>query len=330
MAKTRKRCVVGFDLGGTKMLCVVYDEAWNACGRSRRKTKAHLGVEAGLDRGGETLDQALDEAGIDRSQLSAIGIGIPGPLDPERGVVLDLPNLGWKEVALRAELETTFDCPVTGINDVDAGTYGEYRFGAAQGRRCVLGVFPGTGIGGGCVYDGAIIRGRSISAMEIGHMCVVPGGDLCGCGRRGCLETVASRLAIAQAAVAAAYRGEAPHLQAEAGMDLSLVRSGVLARAIAEGDAVIETIVRRAAGWLGIGIASVVNLLAPDMVVLGGGLVEAMPELYLDAVEAKARKQVMPAFRDRFEIAAARLGDDATVLGAAAWARFTAEQGADA
>ena len=328
MAKKKgKRYTVGFDLGGTKLLAVVYDESWKDCGRSRRKTQAHLGLEAGLERICRTIDQALDEAGVTHELVAAIGIGVPGPLDPERGVVYALPNLGWENVSLKAELEKTFNCPVALINDVDAGTYSEYRFGVAQGKRCVLGVFPGTGIGGGCVYEGRILRGKSISAMEIGHMCVDPGGALCGCGRRGCLETVASRLAIAQSAAAAAYRGEAPYLQSQIGTDLAKVRSGVLARAIAEGDSVVEAIVRRAIDWLGIGIATAVNLLAPDMVVLGGGLVEAMPEIYIKGVDAKARDQSMPAFGDRFEVAAAQLGDNATALGAAAWAAIVLGEG---
>jgi glucokinase len=327
VSKQKNRYVMGFDLGGTKMMAVVYDEAWKGCGRSRRKTKGFSGAVAGLARIRDTIDRALEEAGIERDELAGIGIGVPGPLDPERGILLDLPNLGWQNVPIKAELEKIFKCQVVASNDVDAGTYAEYRFGAGQGKRCVLGVFPGTGIGGGCVYDGVLIRGKGISAMEIGHMCVLPNGPLCGCGRRGCLEAVASRLAIAQAAAAAAYRGEAPYLQSVGGTDLTKVRSGVLAKAIAEGDTIVEVIVRRAAGWLGVGIGSVVNLLAPDVVVLGGGLVEAMPEIYLEAVEKSARKHAMPAFHDMFEIKAAELEDDSTAHGAAAWADAVLQRG---
>lgn len=318
---------MGFDLGGTKMLAVVFNEKWKAVGRKRRKTKAFLGLETGLERIRETVSDALKDAGIEAGQLAGIGMGIPGPLDPERGVLLDLPNMGWQNVPMKDELEKTFGCPAVMINDVDAGTYAEYRFGAGKKKRCVLGVFPGTGIGGGCVYDGNIIRGSNISAMEIGHICVQPDGPLCGCGRRGCLEAIASRLAIAQAAAAAAYRGEAPYLQAKTGMDLSKVRSGALADAIANGDSVVEEIIRNAATWLGRGIASTVNLLAPDVVVLGGGLVEAMPELFLKSVEKSARKQAMPAFSKMFTIAVAELGDDSTVRGAAAWADEIVKRG---
>ena len=205
------------------------------------------------------------------------------------------------------------------INDVDAGMYGEYRFGAAKGTRSALGVFPGTGIGGGFVYEGKIMRGKTFSCLELGHMQVSPRGRLCGCGRLGCLETEASRLAIAAEAAKAAYRGEAPHLLKVAGTNLGDIRSGQLAEAIKEGDAAVETIVRRAAGFLGTVIGDMVNVLLPDVVVLGGGLMEAMPELILKEAEKAAAIRVVPPFAKSLKIVAAKLGDDAGVRGAAAW-----------
>jgi glucokinase len=213
---------------------------------------------------------------------------------------------------------------------VDAGVYAEYRFGAGKGARCVLGVFPGTGIGGGCVYEGKIIRGRKNSCMEIGHIQVTLNGSICGCGRRGCLETEASRLAISAAAAQAAFRGEAPHLLAAVGTDVSLIRSGILAEAIKNGDTIIENIVRNAAELIGVAIGDVINLLAPDVVVLGGGLVEAMPKLFVDAVENAARNNCMPSFSKTFKTVAAKLGDDANVLGAAAWAEASATSAKEA
>src|SRR5262245_152986 len=210
--------------------------------------------------------------------------------------------------------------PTVVLNDVDSGVYGEYRFGAGKNARCLVGVFPGTGIGGGCVYEGQVLRGKNVSCLEIGHVQVNPSGLLCGCGRVGCLETEASRLAIAAAAAMAAYRGEAPHLLAAAGTDLANIRSGVLADAIQAGDRVIERIVQRAARMIGSVVGDVVNLLAPDVVVLGGGLVEAMPDLLVNEVEQAARQRAAPPFAKTFKLAAAKLGDDAVVRGAAAWA----------
>jgi len=317
---TKKTYRVGFDLGGTKMMAAVFDADFEIVGRRRRKTKGQQGAQAGLERIVQTIEQALDNAGVEPARLASIGIGSPGPLDLNRGVILDLPNLGWQDVPLRETVAKHFGCPAAVANDVDTGLFGEYRFGAAQGARCALGVFPGTGIGGGCVYDGRVMRGAVLSCLEIGHMNVVPNGQLCGCGRRGCLETVASRLAIASAAAAAAYRGEAPHLFETTGADVARIRSGVLTAAIAAGDEAVERIVRNAVEWLGAAIANVVNLLAPDVVVLGGGLVEAMPELFVDGVREVLDERVMPSFVGSYEVRPAALGDDATVRGAAALA----------
>jgi len=146
---------------------------------------------------------------------------------------------------------------------------------------------------------------------------------LCGCGQEGCLEAVASRLAIAADAAKAVHRGEAPYLETTVGSDLAQIRSGALARSVAAGDAVVEQIVRRAAGYIGVAVAGAIHLLAPDLVVLGGGLVEAMPELFVTEVENTARGRVMASYADLFQVAAAQLGDDAGALGAAAWARET-------
>ena len=311
---------VGLDLGGTKMLAKAFDAKFTGIAQDRTKTKGHEGVKAGLERMTNTITSALDKSDLKTKDVAGIGIGCPGPVDPDRGVLYNAANLGWRDVPVREHLENEFGCPVFVLNDVDAGVYGEYRFGVAQKARTALGVFPGTGIGGGCVYDGEIIRGKKATCMEIGHIQVAPEGPLCGCGRRGCLEAVASRLVIASRAAAAAYRGQAPHLLKNAGTDLTDIRSGALAASVANGDTTVETIIREAARHIGRAVASVVNLLGPDVVVLGGGLVEAMPELFVGEVRDAARQRVMDSFQESFEVVAAQLGDDAGVLGAASWA----------
>ncbi len=315
-----KKHWIGFDLGGTKMYGVLFDQKFNVVASDRKKTKGEQGAGASTDRMAEIITKVLEEGKLDRAQLGGIGMGCPGPLDLNKGVVLEAPNLGWKNIELKEIFSKKFKCPVAIANDVDAGTYGEYRFGAGQKARCVLGVFPGTGIGGGCVYEGKVLRGRVGSCMEIGHLLVVPNGRLCGCGRRGCLETVASRLAIAAECATAVYRGEAPILQKLAGTDLANIRSGTLAEAIQKGDKVVDKIVRNAARQIGTAIGSVVNLMAPDVVVLGGGLVEAMKGLFLEEVREAFAKRAMSSYLKSTEIVAAKLDDNATALGAAALA----------
>jgi len=316
-----KRFWVGFDLGGTKMLAVVYDEALRPVGRKRRKTKGQEGIKSGLERIVQTIRDALLDAGVEAGQLGGIGIGCPGPLDLEAGVILDTPNLGWKNVPLKKTLERAFGCPAVIMNDVDAGVYGEYTQGAAQKSRCVVGIFPGTGIGGGCVYEGRILTGGTRSCLEVGHMPIQPDGPLCGCGNRGCLEAVASRLAISSAAAVAAIRGEAPYLLSKAGTDLTNIRSGLLADAVDAGDRAVADLIRQAGDWIGRATGGLVNVLAPDCILLGGGLVEAMPELFQKAVEKGIKRSVMPTFTGTYRVVVATLGDDAAGTGAAAWAQ---------
>ncbi len=321
MASTEeKQYSVGLDLGGTKMLAAVVDSDFRIIARSRKKTKGHEGSEAGVKRMKETVYECLEEAGIDKKDLLCLGLGSPGPLDFDTGTIRNAPNLGWKNVPIRSLLNDEFQCPVAIANDVDAGVFAESLFGAGRKARCVVGVFPGTGVGGGCVFKGEIIRGTSGSCMEIGHIQVIQNGPRCGCGRFGCLEAVAGRLAIAAGAALASYRGQAPNLRENAGTDISKIRSGTLASAIRKGDAVIEDLVADSARYVGIAVGTIVNLLAPDVVVLGGGLVEAMPDLYTKTVEKYARKNAMASFAKSFEVHPAKLGDDAGVLGAAAWA----------
>lgn len=322
---SEKNLWVGFDLGGTKMLAAVYDSDFQLLGKKRKATRGSEGSEAGIDRVQGLIVKAVEEAEVSVDRIAGIGLGAPGPLDLIDGVVLDTPNLGWKNVPVQRQLEERFGCPAVLLNDVDAGVYGEYCFGAAKKARCVVGLFPGTGIGGGCVIDGDIFRGSRLSCFEIGHMRVVPDGPLCGCGRRGCLEAVSSRLTISAMAAAAAYRGQAPHLKEAEGTDLSAIRSGALAASIKAGDQVVEDIVRAAARHLGSAAGSLVNLLNPDVILLGGGLVEALPDLYSEVVLAAARKQAMSCYRDSFTVRVATLGDYASVKGAAAWARRTIE-----
>jgi len=310
---------LGFDLGGTKMLAVVYDQDWQPLQRERVRTNGHEGQEAVVERLLQSIESVCDAADIPTNRLASIGIGVPGSVNMATGDVLGAVNLGWKRVPLGEILRDRYDCPVEILNDVDAGVYGESQCGAGKDGQNVMGVFPGTGIGGGAVFSGEIITGRQQTAMEIGHIQVVADGIRCGCGKRGCLETVASRLAIAGYAAQAAYRGSAPYLFSEVGTDLREIRSGVLSRSVAHGDIAVEQIIRQACGYLGQAIGTIVTLFAPDIIILGGGLVQALPELIVEATQTAALESTISVLHDSFEIRVAQLGDDASVLGAALW-----------
>ncbi|MBD3672981.1 MAG: ROK family protein [Planctomycetaceae bacterium] len=313
---------VGFDLGGTKMLAVILDENLKPLGRKRRKTRGHEGADAGLERIEETIQKAFKDADVDPSRLRGIGIGCPGILDLKKGIINEAPNLGWTDAMVCSYLNKKYDVPVILLNDVDAGLYGEYHFGAAKKSRSVLGIFPGTGIGGAFLYEGKIMQGDGRSCMEIGHIQVMPDGPLCGCGRRGCLEAVASRLAISAAIAQAAFRGQAPYVRDQVGTDLSEIRSGMISEAV-EKDKVVKQIVQDAAYQIGIAAGSMIHLLSPDKIVLGGGLAEALPDLFKKGVKSGIEDWIMPSFKDSYEVKVAELGDDSAVLGAAAYARDT-------
>ena len=314
---------IGFDLGGTKMLAVAYDKDMKPLGRRRRKTRGR--DDSGIARIESTITRLLDENDLDPKRIAGIGIGCPGPIDLDNGKLLSTPNLGWDNVDVQKVLGKRFDCRVAVLNDVDAGIYGEYRFGAAEGSRCVVGIFPGTGIGGGCVYEGKILQGAGISCMELGHTRVSSGVRCSGGEIPGTLETEASRLSIAAEAAKLAFRGEAPALLKDAGTDLSDIRSGSLADSVKNGDKAVKRLIEEAGVVLGYAVVNVVHMLCPDKIVFGGGLVEAMEDLILDQVRKTARQCVMPVYKDRFKIVAAKLGDDAGVMGAAAWAMMTYE-----
>lgn len=321
MAEATEGYWIGFDLGGTKMLAAAFDDDWTIIGRRRRKTKGREGSDSGIERIGSTIERLMSENDLSPDNLLGIGIGCPGPVDLNNGAILTTPNLGWDDVKVGDFLKQTFGCPAVVLNDVDAGLYGEYCFGAAKQSRCSVGLFPGTGVGGACVYEGAILQGDGISCMEIGHTRISSSTRASGIKMTGTLEAEASRLSIAAEAAKAVYRGDAPILAEIAGTDLSDIRSGAISEAVARGDKSIKRLVVEAAETIGFGVVNVIHMLCPDTIVLGGGLVEAMEDLICKTVEDHAKNHVMSVYRDRFKVVAAKLGDDAGVQGAAAWAR---------
>ncbi|MGB7326434.1 MAG: ROK family protein [Rubripirellula sp.] len=321
MADNEKNIWIGFDLGGTKMLAIAYDGQWKELGRRRRKTRGRDASDSGAQRIVSTITQLLDENKLDKANLAGIGIGCPGPIDLKKGSILTTPNLGWDDVEIGSLLKKEFGCPVVVLNDVDAGVFGEYQFGSGKGSRCAVGIFPGTGVGGGCVYEGKILQGAGISCMEIGHTRISSSNRASGISMSGTVESESSRLTIAAEAAKAAFRGDAPYLAKKTGTDLTEIRSGALADAIENGDKSIKKLVEGAAETIGLAVVNIVHILAPDKIILGGGLVEAMESLIVDTVKKTAKANVMSVYKDRFDVVAAKLGDDAGVLGAAAWAK---------
>lgn len=315
---------IGFDLGGTKMLACVLDKDYNVLGTARKSTNGSDGQIKGRQKIVKTIQEAIAAAGVDPKGLQGIGIGCPGLVNPEKGILINAPNLGWKNMGITGILTTAFKKPVAVLNDVDAGTFGEYKLGAGAGARSLLGVFPGTGVGAGFVYNGQIIMGRSVSAMELG-MIYLPGTHL-GSDLPGAvlLEDLTSRLAIASQAGVACYRGQLPELDKKTRGNLRDIRSKALSAAHASGQPAALTMFRNSVAYLGMGIAAVVNLLAPDQITLGGGLVEEMPALYLTTLKEEVSRYALPGLTKGIKFSLAKLGGNAVAIGSVAWLRESA------
>ena len=309
--------VVGVDLGGTKILVGVIGPDHAILGRSKRPTPAEEGGPAILDAIVASIDQALAEAGLTREQIAGIGIGSPGPLDPESGVVLFSSNLNVKDWPLGPGLSEAIGRPSLLQNDVRVGGYGEFRLGAGRGYKDVLTAFVGTGIGGCYIVDGKVLEGATGNAGEIGHVVVKAEGPMCGCGRRGCLEALSSRSAIARRILKAAKRGEVSVLASKVDRKSGKLKSGDLAAAVAAADPVALREVERAAHYLGLGFGGLINLLGPEIVVVGGGVTAALGTPFIDLIRASARQQILVDPDHKIKIEPAALGDDAGILGAA-------------
>lgn len=317
--------VIGVDMGGTKILSAVIDAEGNILGTAKVPTKADRGASEVIDRIARSVQKAIDKSGVASDSIQAIGIGAPGPLDPATGVVIFAPNLGWRDVPLKTELETRTGFPTFVDNDVNVGTLGEHAFGAGQGFQDVVGIFVGTGIGGGIILKGELFHGASKTAGEIGHIIVKAGGPRCGCGTRGCLEAIASRTAMTKQFQKAIKKGQKSVLSELTGGDLTAIRSGVLAKAIRLNDKLTLKVFKKVTKYLGIGIGSIVNFLNPEMIVLGGGVVEALDDTFLDDIRAAAEKYALPNTLSGVQIVPAKLGDNSAILGAAALARQRSE-----
>ena len=313
--------IIGFDLGGTKMIGSVLDSELKVVAGSRMKTDAQEGGEAVFERIVKTIAAALQEAGLEASQLACIGIASPGPLDSENGVILNTPNIGFNNFPIADRLVKEFGVPVVLENDVNAGTYGEFVQGAARGFRHVVGIFPGTGIGGGLILDGKLFRGATGNAGEIGHMIIQTDGPLCGCGQYGCVEALASRTALAKDVAALAGSGDSPYVFSKAGTNFKGYKSSVISKAIERGDKQVERVVKRSAEFLGVAMANCVNLLSPEIIVLGGGLVERLGDWYVQIAEKSMRAHTMAHLTVGVKVVQAALGDRAAIVGAVCLAR---------
>jgi glucokinase len=305
---------IGVDLGGTKILAGIFDDDFNLLARSKQPTGNEVGPAGVFARIVQAVDAIIREAKVDPAHVRGLGLGIPGQIEHATSKVRFAPNLGWKDYDVLAAVPPEWTWPVVVENDVRMGTYGEFVRGAAQGAGHVFGIFVGTGVGGGFIFNGELFNGFNGHAGEVGHVVME--------WRRGTsLESIAGRKY--QMKRAKEMLDDAPKRVRKEwkGIDLAKVKSSQLAEMYQKGDPVALKVVDDAARAVGAAIAGVVNLLSPEVVVVGGGVAGALGESFIERVWDFAQRYTLPGATAGMRCVAAALGDDSGIIGCASFAR---------
>ncbi|SMC31931.1 glucokinase [Oscillospiraceae bacterium] len=305
------------DIGGTKILGAIFNMKKEIVYRLKKKTKADGdSVQNVEDTIISVVSEMIEGFHIKESQIKAIAAGAPGVIDQEKGIVLESPNLPWKNYNIKKPIEKKFGAPFYIGNDVNVGVLGEYKYGVAKGCKNVVGLFVGTGMGGGLILDGKLYTGHLFKGAEYGHMILVPDGPRCNCGQRGCLEALSSKQGISDYIRQQAGRGRKTAMaDACAG---GVFKSKLLKKNLEARDPVTVEAVNRACYYLAIASGNLVNTFSPEIVVYGGGVIEACGDYFLDRIVADVDRFCMPSIRNTVRFEKAGLGDDSILYGALA------------
>ena len=311
MAKSYNICL---DVGGTKVLGAIFNEKDEIIYRLKKRSKSGGDGSADVEKViVSVVKEMIKKSGIERDKLNAIASCAPGVIDQDRGVVLFTPNLPWRDYDMASSMRSKFGVPFYVGNDVNLGVLGEYHFGAGRGYKNIVGFFVGTGMGGGLVLNGSLFTGNQFKAAEYGHMVLDPEGPLCNCGQRGCLEAFSSKQGMSAYIRQQAARGRET-LMAEAVKD-GVFRSKALKQALKENDKVAMEAVDRACHWLAVAAGNMINVISPDLILFGGGVIEALGDLFLEKILAEVDRYCMPTIRSTVDIKIADLGDDSILYG---------------
>jgi len=315
-----KRPFLGLDIGGTKLACGIADASGRLLARATEPTDENASARAIFDRLVALSEAALNDSGTAPEEIEAVGISYGGPVDYETGRTITCHHLrGWEDIPLEQWARERFGLPVDMDNDANVAALGEAVYGAGKGHRFLLYLTVSSGIGGGIILDGKIYRGAASLAGEIGHTVLEPEGPVCTCGKRGCLEALASGWSIARRARDALENAGASTLS---GLAPEQVTAQAVAQAAEAGDALALRVMNETADYLGRGIAAGINILNPSIVVIGGGVSKAGDVLF-GPVRAAVDKYAVEGCARAASIVPAALGDDAAVLGAVALAAQT-------
>ena len=320
MCENADDLILGVDLGGTKILTAVTNSQGKMLSRDHSITPAQKGHEAVIQSILESAYRALEEADVAISALTAIGVGAPGISNPETGILFTSPNLpGCRDVPLRDIMQERLGKKTFLINDANAAALGEFYFGAARGARNFIYITISTGIGGGIVIDGKIYGGAIGAAGEVGHMTIDDDGPICNCGNRGCWETLASGTALAREARHRIEEGVMTSILEYADGDVEKVTAQVIHSAARQGDSLAKELIGRTGYYVGVGLANLVNIFNPELIVIGGGLSNIGDMLFEPAFKVAGERAYKEAFQ-AVRFASAELGRNSGVLGAVAFA----------
>ena len=319
--KSKDKLYLGVDVGGTKIIAALVKSCGTILVRERRDTPRGGPTKDTVDAILAAMAGALAAGGVKPGQLAAIGLAIAGVVEPDKGRVVVTPNMNLSGLRAEAAIRKVYDVPVAVGNDVNLGTLGEKWLGAARKARSAVGIFVGTGIGGGVIIENKLLRGAREAAGEIGHIVMQPGGPMCGCGNRGCLEALASRSAIERDLREAMAAGRKSVLADLIKKSQGVIKSRALKRALKAKDPLVTQVMRRASEILGYACLTVRHLVDPDVIVLGGGVIEACGGFVLPIVRKIVAADALPGARKGGEIVESELGDDAVPLGAVAIAQ---------
>ena len=312
--------LVGVDLGGTKIYTALADGSGQVLAEIKTPTEAALGAEHVIGRILGTVSQTLTQAGRTGQALRGVAVASPGPLSAREGVVHFAPNLGWREIPLRKILAERLQTDVFIDNDANLAALGEHVYGAGRGVAHMVYFTVSTGVGGGLILDNRLYHGVGDGAGELGHMQLLPDGPLCNCGVHGCLEALASGTAMAREARQLIAAGQGREILKQAGGDVQSVSAVTIAAAAGGGDPEAAGIIAQAATYLGIGVASVINILNPELIVLGGGIMEIGEPVWRE-VHREVKTRALSASAQQVRLVPAQLGGRAGVMGALALLR---------
>lgn len=315
-----EKFIISVDMGGTKILASVLNSKKGIIARQKKPTDINGGTKVYVNDIAEIVRKVVTNSKLKKNNIAAVCLGVPGSVNPKTGIIGFAPNLGIKNYKMKAELEKLIPYPVLLENDVNLGALGIKRFGVGKKSENMLAVFIGTGIGGGIIINGKIYRGFNFVAGEIGHMLVQKNGPKCGCGKKGCFEALASRTAMVNNIISDVKKLKKKSLLSDLIKSNQRIKSGALKNAIIKKDKVVTKRVTESCQTIGDVLGSLANFMNFDMIVLGGGVIEALGDFMMPIIKNEFKNHVLDASAKGIKIIPSKLGDDAAIYGGLALA----------